>query len=32
LGRDAPRGLAQFDLLDEAAPGDEVDGEAEAGP
>ena len=32
LGRDAPRGLAQFDLLDGAAPGGEVDGEAEAGP
>ncbi len=28
LGREAPRGLAQFDLLDGAAPGDE----AEVGP
>jgi Holliday junction DNA helicase RuvB len=31
LGREAPRGLAQFDLLDGAAPGGEVDGETELG-
>jgi Holliday junction DNA helicase RuvB len=32
LGRDVPRGLVQFDLLDRAPPGGEVGGESEAGP